>query len=1793
MNKIIYFVIWIFGCYYFLINNTYGQENINYSVFYDQEKFSKAEKLFFEKNYERALLIYRDLVPNSLNQEQQLLLVLRLIESDFYEKLNKGFLDSEYIRKIRLEIESFIDRLKTNVFYSAHFLGLAYEILGDTYWLINHKLNFKTGISYYEKALEYFEDSYYLLEAKTHYFLIFEKVLFFNEFRNDLLNKNYFINGLSIAKSNKDKALAFCGLAKSKIKNKSLESMVNNENELIIFDFEQARQLAKNEIFYSEILFQYIQFLEELFIENRKGVDVPFDFNSLVLLENLYEELLNLPGIQHKKYYESIVKSLSILKEPYLELNVPAIFLSGEKVVCQLKANFIDHVILSLYRIELNADLDFQNNNFKDWVNAINIKDKTPTLSFEAHIPNGLNQWGGTLNLNFPEPLEKGVYLLRANAHNYESQAVLLISEMALLMEINQDSFWVYAADAVTGKNIGGVDIKAYIKIAASINDEGILYKFSAKTDDQGLAYFKLPSMGYPLAYFIGASSPDLDGAYLVLDELDFKLKFDCEILVDRPLYYYGDSLQWALFLKGKGWENQPLFYDIYHVDGNIVKTGSLQLTEEGGASGEFFLSDNLAVGAYFFTIRDRYNHVLTDKNYLFYLEPFYNDQWSLHLDVLKEKQLLNNEYSHFLETEMIFLNGKIISNKGFGVSGMNLELSIYQYDINNRECLNPLACIHKEILLTTEYGQFHYEFMPLSCEKNQVYDFVFTLKSDRDVIIGMKTILVTPCEYTGKLETSVFMGSVGQVFDVLLKTKNFLNKPCGVRGSLSVLKVTSDPLFILEEKLDTDSLGSGSIQLILNEPGLYYLKWMQDRSENVALPLEIQIPFWIDADYVDDEFLYKEYCDFDVIAHSCENSILPVLFHMPSKKGQVIVSFTSDHLLNCSVFEVKSFLEKKDFIWESHWGKNVIMNVFWIKDCEVLTKRFILNCSEDNRNSVIAVEGLKPIYLPGEKSFFNIQLKDINKIFKKCQLNVVIKKKNKTVFSNVFQHSFNKKESNNILFVNSFLQKPYVLMLPSGEEFINSYQNNSFIDTCIFDFNKIQFFSYMGFQYLKELPLLWQSNLNLDEKNDIKFYFQFPECIDTWELVIAAKLDNDEILYFHYPLETQAPIDLDVSIPEYMIEEDVVLITAEVKNRMNFQQEVSLTFKVKNEFLNEIIFLSDHLDLSIPYTLQDVTYPTYPFSIILNQSDFEEKKIFNIPVIKNQHTLFENDNFFYTDYVLTFNPKIDKLNEISKLAFYPAFSLRDIVVGALDYIQDVDFDKAESISSYLLCAFLVKQWEDAQYLNIKNFLYDDNVQNFCLERLEKLQNDDGGFGWFLKSPSNLNSTAYVVWMLSQCKFLNNVDYANQILKKSVHYLKSNLCSDSISWNLKSIIFASLVKYYTVFLDEAVHPETLNFFGKIWEKRNLLSNDGLVFLMHAASELHLSEEALLLSYHIVQLFSKENFKNQCKITYIKERTLPLSLETTALTLMGLSELSKHELSIESILQFLACHRTSYYWVNYRLSALIVIAMIQALKNLPHESFNSQGTIKLNGQSIFDCKNDPLNRSLNSLKCILDQKDLVKCGSNFHVELTSHSLKNFCAFSVEHVSNFEKNKFMHYPCEVTRYYNRIYFQPTLLKGFYEISQRLSKGSVIYVGDIIEMMLVIKVDKPLFHVQFFETIPAGFKLLNQNHQKICFLDHVLPAAINDIQLGQNVFRSDTILLHKLNFTAVQKKDQFIVSFDVLNPGYWIIRYRLRAEYPGCFQVKSLKMSLYDEGIESIITPLEKLRVIDHYDSMLNNN
>lgn len=297
-----------------------------------------------------------------------------------------------------------------------------------------------------------------------------------------------------------------------------------------------------------------------------------------------------------------------------------------------------------------------------------------------------------------------------------------------------------------------------------------------------------------------------------------------------------------------------------------------------------------------------------------------------------------------------------------------------------------------------------------------------------------------------------------------------------------------------------------------------------------------------------------------------------------------------------------------------------------------------------------------------------------------------------------------------------------------------------------------------------------WQPNLITDNKGEASFQVTFPDNITEWSSYVIGMDHRKHSGIALTSTKAMKPMLGQLATPRFLLTGDKAKAIGKIANYTPEEQQLKSTFKineqsifshdtlVKNSVVEQLDFEANSLDsIQLEYKIErkDGYVDGEKRSIPVYRKGLKETAG-SFYVLRNDTTLQLSLDSEATTHLSAYGTPIGVLlDELKQLKEYPHFCMEQTASKLLGLLSEKE-----------ICATTGKSFKHNRLIKK------------MIRRLEKVQNDDGGWGWWPGTSTNNWMSIYVTHALFKAK---SDGYSTKSLEKATQYLIWNL--DVLSQN--------------------------------------------------------------------------------------------------------------------------------------------------------------------------------------------------------------------------------------------------------------------------------------------------------------------------------------------------------------------------------------------------------------------------
>jgi alpha-2-macroglobulin len=1214
-----------------------------------------------------------------------------------------------------------------------------------------------------------------------------------------------------------------------------------------------------------------------------------------------------------------------------------------------------------------------------------------------------------TLNVDIKTP---GVYLLEGKVGNRKvAYTTIVVSDYALITKNSDKKLLAFVSNKANGKSIKDFSLNFYMdgKIMSDglkTNETGLLtfeYPKKEKTSEtnpefDSFDYTKYLIMGYTNNQFI-ISEPYISDYYSTYN------KYNVYLYTERPVYRPGQTVYFKGIFRQKAEDGSWTNFDkkfvhikINDARGSTVYNDSLSTNEFGTVNSSIKLEKEFPLGYYWIETK------IDGANYSsgFEVQEYKKPEYKVSIEFNKDYYIKGDQ-----------LNAAVKANYYFGnpVANANVEYFIYRNryysyfnedeDISTSD--DEEGSYYGQELIFSQSGKLNNEgafSFNYFTDAQGKYDYIYTIVANvtdesRRVISSSKTIKVMRGNFAININSDKYVYTKDDVINLKIIAQDFKNNAVMTNYEVKICSSTYDKIekmvngekhteYVRKKILITTLYGA------TNNSGQGELKYKPDRQGSFEVEViakdnrknEISGSNYI---YVSDE-KYAEWYEGgsnnikiipDKKSYS-KNETMKVLFIIPYPNTDVLVTTERDNIYFSAVEHFDGNSKIVDIPIKSSFSPNVYISASLVTNNEFFTQNKEISIPDKDKILNVKINNEKDIFKPGEKGKISIKVTNSqNNPVKNAELSLgivdesiydIVKDHTPDIIKQFYSKAPNQVYSSSSLYFSFYGYSREI----RKDEYSDLYDVNKDrkLLTARNEGERIGYGDIKGEKVSEPRirkdfrdMIHWNPVLITDKNGTAETFIQYPDNLTTWRATVKAITKETEVGSSISKVITKKNLIVRAEVPRFFISKDGAKIAVTVHNYTASDKSVFVSLAGSNIKVfgeQQKLFVPKNSFVSVDYNIStldhygpakftvkavsgsesdavELTVPILPHGI--ERADSKNITILNKSDVKTEtFTLNENVNIY-----------------TSKLYVSASPSVASSILSSLDDLLDYPYGCVEQTMSRFLPAVIVqntiKDLGASPTARMQNEL--PAIIEKSLKRLYSFQHSaDGGWGWWKDDQTDPYMTAYVVYGLSLAGNAgNNID-------------KSSIAKGM--WNIKWWIEnkADLDNTTKTFLIYSL--ALANNSEKIFDNNLLFS---LLSKIDRQKINNYSKALLALSYNLLGNKSESanivydlsnNASYLDNMVFWKGKSWHYNwqddeIETTAFVLKALISNNAKDSKIEKAINYLLAKRDGNSWNSTKQTSIIILALIDYLKNSNELNTNYTMKVYVNDRFAFEKK----------------------------------------------------------------------------------------------------------------------------------------------------------------------------------------------------------------------------------------------
>jgi uncharacterized protein YfaS (alpha-2-macroglobulin family) len=714
-----------------------------------------------------------------------------------------------------------------------------------------------------------------------------------------------------------------------------------------------------------------------------------------------------------------------------------------------------------------------------------------------------------------------------------------------------------------------------------------------------------------------------------------------------------------------------------------------------------------------------------------------------------------------------------------------------------------------------------------------------------------------------------------------------------------------------------------------------------------------------------------------------------------------------------------------------------------------------------------------------------------------------------------------------------------------------------------------------------------WAPTVKTDANGEARVAFTYPDNLTEWRLAAyAIGKDGNSFGTATTFTRTTLPFQARLSAPRFLVAGDTGTVTGTLVNRTTSEVKAEAAIKIAGDVVrlaeNDAaeragLVVVANAETRTAWSVQATQPGVAALTLSAQAQVVGDAMEVSLPVMedgiqqKTAASLRLRAGAKRARLALELPTPLDPARTEVRLTLSP--SRAAAVLDALPYLIDYPYGCVEQTMSRFLPAVVVKKTlddlgfdavvverrmlarETAQQATRREktagFAKLDEVVAQSLARLVAAQDSDGSFGWWPgQQNADLWMTAYVAWGLALADEAE-IEIPEKLVEETNEALEALLkdekrLDDTMAWAL-----AAVVRALGNEMDAKEVGEAKTLFTRLYDGREKLSASGRACLLLAAKVCATDAQSAVLLRNLengaVRVVSGD-FGDTVHwgSTRGYRRASEGSVETTALTLLGLLEAQPDHALIEPAVNWLVLNRGSGGWSNTRDTAFAVLALSRFLAVSREAEPDAAIEVVANGKTV---KRVTLDRAaLLEGPVVSLEASVLKAGAN-RIELRRIGGRSpvYGLALVSAWATGDAVKPAGHLLEAARTFDRQKARATLAGTLHFTPEPQPVNGISVAGEQVVARVALTVANDLEYVMVEVPKPAGCEPLNPlsgwdaRLVRIGNAGTAQATGFSGEDVGVPIYREE-------------HDDRSVFFIDRLSTGNWEIRFGLRAVHLG---------------------------------------
>lgn len=518
-----------------------------------------------------------------------------------------------------------------------------------------------------------------------------------------------------------------------------------------------------------------------------------------------------------------------------------------------------------------------------------------------------------------------------------------------------------------------------------------------------------------------------------------------------------------------------------------------------------------------------------------------------------------------------------------------------------------------------------------------------------------------------------------------------------------------------------------------------------------------------------------------------------------------------------------------------------------------------------------------------------------------------------------------------------------------------------------------------------------WQSDLITGADGKATVQFKLPDNLTTWRATARAITADTRVGSAVQKVVSRKDVIMRLEMPRFLTEGDSVTISGVVHNFLPADKSTRISLELNGAQLlgdaTETVTIAKNGEHRVDWRVnaqQPGELRLLAKALTDTESDAVEMTIEIVPhglkqTMGGAVSLTQNDGEQTQSFELPMHPDI----KARSLRIEASSSVAGTLFGALDYLTSFPYGCTEqTMSSFLPDVIVAQTLKDVPAAKIRDTNDLPKKVQRGLDRLYSYQHGDGGWGWWKDDSTDPFMSAYVVdglALASRGGFQIEQWRLDRAREKLAALLNANKRDNGnpIDQETRAYMIYALV--------ESGQTDS-KYLEQLYSERSQLQPYGRALLALALKQRGDSRAAEIAkqiesSAHVSEY--EADWQTHRVNDYGREVTI--DVETTALSLKALSQISPQSPLLAKAARWLVGHRhNGYYWVSTKETAFAIFGLVDYVKASQELSPDYTFEVYLNGTQVMS---QPVNSAASPPVLVL--KKGTDVGSTNQIRIVKH------------------------------------------------------------------------------------------------------------------------------------------------------------------------------------------------------------